>query len=52
MRVFGIRITPVSRILGIDVRPFFAWLERVEAWQTRKKIAKRLEIHDAGHKGE
>lgn len=52
MKFFGIKITPISRFLGIDVRPFFAWLEKVEQRRYRREKARRLDIHDVVSKGD
>lgn len=52
MNVFGIKITPVSRIWGIDVRPLFAWLEKLEQRRYKKQRARRLDIHDVVSKGD
>lgn len=50
MKIFGKKITPVSRFLGLDVRAFFVWLEKIERWRYRKTKAARLDIHDVRHK--
>lgn len=52
MRIFGKKIIPVSRFLGIDVRPFFVWLDRMETkWNARQK-SKKLDIQSSKHKGD
>lgn len=53
MKIGKFTILPRTRVLGIDVRPVFVWLEKFEAWLNARKRQKAiLNIHDTDHNGE
>ncbi len=46
-KLFGKTIEPVSRVAGIDVRWFYVWLDKIEAWFHRKEMNTRLSINSS-----